>query len=286
MKLFFDNRDAKILDRQGIPLLYWLDDLGAHPIDEATAADAGFLFAGARSIADYRRLVAGLPLLRDRPEERAPLLRLDDVLGSLARAGVEVPTPRTWILDPGDPLPDDLSFPLFVRTATTSWKLGGRISRARNRAELEEECAALRRVFGWDSRILAREWLELAPAGESMHGPVPQEVRIWIVDGQPVAWSFHYLNIVPCPGGFPPKAEDIDLLAELAARVGSAFRSRCVAADFARLAGGGWSFLEAGPGSCAGTAHEAVYKAVASRLLGIERPLVGDEAGGPIPCRG
>lgn len=115
-----------------------------------------------------------------------------------------------------------------------------------------------------------------------MYGPAPQEIRIWIVDGLPMAWSFHYLNVVPNPRGFPPTADDFTLLAHLASRVGSAFRSRCVVADFARLAGGGWSFLEAGPGSCAGTAHQAVFKAVASRLQGIARSLHADDTGGPI----
>jgi hypothetical protein len=283
MKLIFDPRDDKVLDRRGIPLLYWLDDLGARPIDEATPEDDGFLFAGARSIDDYRRLVSGRPRLRDRPEERAPLLRLDHILKSLADAGVEPPMPRTWWLTRDAPLPPDLTFPLFVRTATSSWKLGGRVSRVENPTALEEEAGALRRVFGQDAAVCARQWLDLAAAGERMYGPVPQEIRIWIVDGRPLAWSFHYLNVLPKPRGFPPNAEDLARLACMAKGVGSAFRSRCVVADFARLVGGGWSFLEAGPGSCAGTAHEAVFKAVAARLQGIRRPLPADAVGGPIP---
>jgi hypothetical protein len=190
--------------------------------------------------------------------------------------------PRTWQFAAGDPLPPGLVFPLFVRTATSSWKLGGRISRVTNPTEMEEEAMALRRVVGWDALVFAREWLDLAVAGEAMFGPVPQEIRIWIVDGLPMAWSFHYLNIVPKPRGFPPKAEDIDLLGRLAERVGSAFRSRCVVADFAKLVGGGWPFLEAGPGSCAGTAHEAVFKAVAAQLQGVRRPSATDDVGGPI----
>jgi ATP-grasp domain, R2K clade family 3 len=282
LKLFFDNRDDKVLEQRGMPLLYWLDDLGAQPVDQATVEDDGFLFAGARPIADYRRLVSGRPRLRDRPEERSPLLRLDSVLESLAIAGVDLPMPRTWHLAVGDPLPESLAFPLFVRTATSSWKLGGRISRVTNPTELEEEALALRRVFGWDAVVCAREWLDLVKAGEATFGPVPQEIRIWVVDGLPMAWSFHYLNVIPKPRGFPPKAEDIDYLARLAERIGSAFRSRCVVADFAKLVGGGWSFLEAGPGSCAGTAHEAVFKAAAARLQGVRRPLAADEVGGPI----
>jgi hypothetical protein len=283
MKLFYDNRDDMVLERRRVPLLYWLDDLGAQPVDEATVEDDGFLFAGARPIEDYRRLISRLPRLRDRPEERAPLLQLDHVLESLASAGVELPMPRMWRLEPGAALPRGLTFPLFVRTAMTSWKLGGRISRVTNPAELEEEAVALRRAFGWDATVCARQWLDLAVAGEAMYGPVPQEIRIWIIDGVPVAWSFHYLNVVPKPRGFPPKVADLARLAHLAERVGSAFRSRCVVADFAKLVAGDWSFLEAGPGSCAGTAHEAVFKAVASRLQGIQRALPVDEVGGPIP---
>ena len=29
MKLFFDSRDDRVLEQRGMPLLYWLDDLGA-----------------------------------------------------------------------------------------------------------------------------------------------------------------------------------------------------------------------------------------------------------------
>jgi hypothetical protein len=71
-------------------------------------------------------------------------------------------------------------------------------------------------------------------------------------------------------------------LQRLAGKVGSAFRSRLVVADFARGVDGGWWFIEAGPGSCAGTAHEAVFKAVAGRLRGEERELEGDAVGGPL----
>ena len=47
-----------------------------------------------------------------------------------------------------------------------------------------------------------------------------------------------------------------------------------------KLTRGGWAFLEAGPGSCAGTVHEAVFKAVASRLLGAHAEPVDDPQGG------
>src|SRR5437016_1384318 len=98
MQLFYDERDDKYHEARGSQILYWLDDLGAKPLTEARASDHGFLFAGARPIDDYRRLVEQLPLLRDRPEERYPLLRLDAVLDALAAASVQVPTPRTWRL--------------------------------------------------------------------------------------------------------------------------------------------------------------------------------------------
>src|SRR5262249_41671754 len=123
---------------------------------------------------------------------------------------------------------------------------------------------------------------ELAPAGEGRYGPVPQEVRAWCVDGVPTAWSFHHLHLVPHPKGFPPSAAELAEIAELAGRVAGAFRSRLVAADFARLAGGGWCFIEAGPGSCAGTAHEGFFKAVAQRLRGKDLNLVPDVVGGPL----
>ena len=39
---------------------------------------------------------------------------------------------------------------------------------------------------------------------------------------------------------------------------------------------------EAGPGSCAGTAHENVFKSVAARLRGEFGDLRGDHLGGPL----
>ena len=280
MDLYYDERDEAAHEARGSRILYWLDDLGAEPLGEARRDDVGFLFAGARSIDDYARLVAPLSRLRDRPDERAPLLRLDTVLDTLAAAGVMVPTPKTWRLPLDAPLPTDLTFPLFVRAAHTSLKLGGRVSRVRNRSELVAEAAELRRVLGWDALLLAREWHNLAEAGRGKYGPIPQEVRVWILDGRPFAWSFHYLNVLPNPAGFPPTLADLRTLAELAGRIGSAFRSRCVAADFAREADGIWLFIEAGPGSCAGTAHEGVFKAVAARLAGKARAFQADRVGG------
>jgi hypothetical protein len=281
MHLFYDPRDDRYHEKRDSRILYWLDDLGAKPLDEAGPEDKGFLFAGARPLADYRRLVTDRPLIRDRPEERAPLLRLDSVLKTQERAGVHVPTPRTWFLALDATLPDDLTFPLFVRTAESSWKLGGKISRVNNPKELEDEAEAQRRALGWDALILAREWVDLAEAGEGRYGPMPQEVRVWVVDGVPFAWSFHYLNVLKQPKGFPPSPHDLFELRQLASQVGSAFRSRLIAADFARLRKGGWCFIEAGPGSCAGTEHEAVFKGVASRLLGSDDVPRADPVGGP-----
>ncbi|MBV9125469.1 MAG: ATP-grasp domain-containing protein, partial [Planctomycetes bacterium] len=244
------------------------------------SAAAGFLFAGARPIEDYRELVGGRPLVRDRSEEREPLLRLDIVLQTLDRAGVRVPRPRTWVLPLDAPLPTGLTFPLFVRTAESSWKKGGHISRVRTMAELEDEASLLRRALGWDAVILAREWLDLATAGEGRYGPLPQEVRTWVVDSVPFAWSFHYLHLVARPRGFPLAADDLETLRNLAGEVGSAFRSRLVVADFARGEDGHWWFIEAGPGSCAGTGHEQVFKGVARRLRGEEAKEDGNAVGG------
>lgn len=282
MQLLYDPRDDAHHERAGSRILYWLDDLDAVPLGEADPAEPAFLFAGARPMDDYRELVAGLPHVRDRPEEREPLLRLDTVLHALEVAGVLVPTPRTWALPLDAPLPDGLSFPLFVRTAESSWKKGGRISRVEDARGLEEEAAALRRALGWDAVVLAREWLDLAAAGEGRYGPVPQEVRTWIVDGVPFAWSFHHLHIVPRPTGFPPSGGDLAELRRLAGQVAPAFRSRLVAADFARGTDGRWWLIEAGPGGCAGTAHEAVFKAVARRLRGEAAEIDGDAFGGPL----
>jgi hypothetical protein len=282
LQLLYDPRDDAHHERIGSHVLYWLDDLGAVPLGEADPTAEGFLFAGARPIDDYRRLVASLPLVRDRPEEREPLLRLDTVLHAVEKAGVRVPAPRTWVLPLDAPPPDDLTFPLFVRTTESSWKKGGRISKVGSVRELEAEAAELRRALGWDATILAREWLDLATAGAGRYGPVPQEVRIWVVDGAPVAWSFHHMHIVPRPKGFPHSPDDLAELRRLAGQVASSFRSRLVAADFARGTDGRWWFIEAGPGSCAGTAHERVFKAVAGRLRGELSGFQGDALGGPL----
>src|SRR6476620_11532161 len=88
MQLLYDPRDDRYHERLGSQILYWLDDLGALPLHEADPTTPGFLFTGARPIEDYRDLVAGYPLVRDRPAEREPLLRLDTVLAAVECAGV------------------------------------------------------------------------------------------------------------------------------------------------------------------------------------------------------
>jgi hypothetical protein len=280
VQLFYYDRDDKTHESRGSQILYWLDDLGARPLTEATSDDHGFLFAGARSNDDYRRLVAPYLFLADRPAAREPLLDLASVLDALADAEIDIPTPRTWRLELDADLPGDLRYPLFLRTSRSSLKLGGVTSRVRDRKELEAEAAELRRLLGWDATILAREWHDLAQAGESSCGAVPQEVRVWIVDRQPFAWSFHYLNLVAAPKGFPPSADHLCVMRDWSERIGSAFASRCVVADFARKKNGQWLLIEAGPGSCAGTAHEQVFKAVAQKLIGRTVNPFGDDVGG------
>jgi hypothetical protein len=279
MHLFYDPRD-RVAARHGDKRLQWLYEMGARPIDEASPKDEGFLFAGVRPMDDYRELTHDRPLLRDRPEDREPLLELDKILAALDAAKVKPPTPRTWRIPLDDPLPKDLKYPLFVRTTKSSWKLGGQISKVRNEAELVAEMDALRRAIQWDAPILAREWVDLAPAGSGVYGKYPQEVRVWIIDGQPFAWSFHYLQALSTPAGFPPTPKDLSSLRDFASELARAFRARGVVADFAKLRSGGWILIEAGPVSAAGTAHEGVFCAVARKLAEGTRSSVSDPVGG------
>lgn len=254
--------------------------MGAKELQSVEKDAAGFLFGYQDGIDALRRQVGDRPNVKDRPEERAELLRLDDILARLQAHGVDVPTPRTWIMKIDDPLPDDLEFPLFVRTPTTSWKRGGEQGKVKNLKALCDEAELLRRAFGWDVPILARQWLEIASAGKWTFGNAPQEVRTWIVDRQPVAWSFHYLPAILSPRGFPPKRSDLELLAEMAARIAAPFSSRLMAADFVRDRDGQWHFLEAGPGAACGTGHEQVFKFVARRLIGETVEFASDKVGG------
>lgn len=282
MKLFYDQNDlphaAKLRDNR----FTWLKELGATELTDADLDDAGFLFGYDRGDEHYRRLLHSRPNVRDRPDERYELTRLDHVLQRLHDSGIDVPTPRTWILNVDEPAPDDLAFPVFVRTAKSSWKRGGGQSRANNLLELNDEVELLRRAFGWDAPILLREWLDVAAAGKWIFGDAPQELRIWIVDRAPRAWSFHYLHVVHSPAGFPPKSKDLSLLADMAAQIGSAFTSRLISADFIRDRRGKWYFLEAGPGAASGTAHEAVFKFVSDKLRAGQTKLCENAVGGPL----
>lgn len=279
--LFFDDRDERDPVR-GDRRIEWLKSIGAKQLSFATAEEPGFLFAGARPIEDYRTLVAPFPAMRDRAEEREALLRLDSVLSAMDAAGVDVPLPRTWTLNLDAVIPPDIRYPLFLRTPLSSWKLGGRISRVRNEAQLRDEAGNLRRAFGWDCAVLAREWIDLREVGSSVYGPVPFEIRVWVVDGQPAAWSFHYLSVVRQPEGFPPGTEDFLTVSKIASSVAHAFTSRLVVVDVAKRKKGGWVMIEAGPGSCAGTAHEEVFRHVCMKLRGETGGLYGDHVGGPL----
>lgn len=280
MNLFYDDRDDSVHQRLGSRILYWLDDLGGIPIGESESDDEGFVFSVAGSISDYEELVANRPNIRDRASQRLPLASLESVLDHLISASVEVPMSRTWRLAWNEELPEDITYPLFVRASSGSLKLGGSISRVRNASELLLEAAELRRLLGWSALIIAREWKECVPAGTSTYGTLPQEIRVWIVDGKPFAWSFLHLKAIPKPTGFPPSTSDLHELAELAERVSIAFDSRCLVVDFARELERGWTFVDAGSGSSAGEDHEGVFKAVASKLKGKKFPFHNDSVGG------
>ena len=275
--LYFDARD----ERGGLQAqwrLRWLTDLGAQPIHKATLNAQGYVFAGDRGIQDYLELLSHQASLKDRAEARRDLQDLSSVLDRVVSLGI--PTPRTWRLELDAQLPDDLQFPLFVRTARTSWKLGGGVSRVQTILQLQEECQELRHAFGWNSTILARQWIEFESAGTWRRGDLPVEVRVWIVDRKPAAWSFHHLHVVARPRGFPPSMSDLELLERYARHIGRAFDSRLIVADFARDKKGAWWLVEADNGSPAGTAHEAVFKSVAERLDGRPVRRFSDTVGG------
>lgn len=282
MKLLYDKNDLQHSKTLRDDRFSWLKELGATELSEADLDDAGFLFGYERGEDHYRNLVENRPNVHDRPKERKELVRLDQVLKRLGDRGIDVPTPTTWIVGIDDAPPADLEFPVFVRTPTSSWKRGGTQARANNLRQLSDEVDLLRRAFGWDTPILIRKWIDVAVAGKWMFGDAPQEIRVWIVDHVPVAWSFHYLHVVQSPAGFPPKNQDLSLLADLGREIGSAFTSRLVAADFIRDRRGAWHFLEAGPGAASGTAHETVFKFVAEKLRGGQAILPPNAVGGPL----
>lgn len=282
MKLLYDQNDLPHAKKLRDGRLNWLIELGAADLSQTPLNDEGFLFAYQHGEEHYRSLVADRPHVSDRPDERQELVYLDAVLQRLSDRGVDVPAPKTWVIGIDDDPPTDLEFPLFVRTPKSSWKRGGTQSKANTLKQLDDEIELLRRAFGWDAPILARKWIDVAVAGHFMFGDAPQEVRVWIVDHRPVAWSFHYLHVVPSPKGFPPSPDDLRLLSDYAERVGSAFNSRFIVADFVRDRHGKWWFLEVGPGSAAGTAHEVAFKYVAERLRGGGTNRVSDEVGGAL----
>jgi hypothetical protein len=280
LKLLYDKNDLPHAKKLRDERFNWLKQLGAFELSETPLKDAGFLFSYQHGEDHYQRLVADRPHVYDRPEFRHELVCLDSVLRKLNERGIEVPTPTTWAISVDEDLPSDLEYPLFVRTPKSSWKRGGTQSRANNLRELVDEIELLRRAFGWDTTILARRWINVAVAGTFMFGDAPQEIRVWIVNQQPIAWSFHYLHVVPSPSGFPPSVNDLQFIAELAKQIGSAFKSRLIVADFVRDQKGEWWFLEAGPGAAAGTAHEAVFKFVAESLRCGSGTMTDDAVGG------
>jgi len=271
MQLYYDQRDLADAKKLRDERFKWLQELGATELANVGPDSEGFLIGYQYGEAHLAEQVGEYPGVRDRPDERQELINLDDVLRTLKENGVEVPTPKTCVLEIDDEMPADLTFPLFLRTRKSSWKRGGEQGRVRNVRELSDECELLRRAFGWDAPIIAREWLEIATAGHWMFGDAPQEARTWVVDGEPVAWSFHYLHAVPAPSGFPPSTEDLKQLKIMARSVAAPFRSRFIAVDFVRDIHDDWHFMEAGPGAVAGTAHEHVFKYVANRL--VDNPL-------------
>lgn len=280
MKVFYDQTDLAHAKKLKDDRFKWLCELGATELSSSTPTDRGFLFGYEHGDVNLNKQVKLRPGIRDQPGDRGGLVLINELLDALAKANVNVPTPKTWVIGVDDQLPADLTFPLFVRTPKSSWKRGGAQGKVRNRKELNEESELLRRAFGWDTPIIARRWLDIAAAGKWTFGDAPQEIRTWIIDGRPTAWSFHYLHAVSAPVGFPPSADDLATISAMAALVARPFASRLIAADFVRDVRGDWHFLEAGPGAVAGTGHERVFKHVAQTLIGQDSTLEPDTVGG------
>jgi hypothetical protein len=282
LKLLYDKNDLPDSTRLRDARFTWLNDLGVEEMSGLPLDVAGFLFGYENGATRYEQLVGDRPNVRDRPDERQELIFLPRILNRIEQGGIDIPMPRTWVIGVDESPADDLEFPLFVRTPKSSWKRGGTQARVRNLKELEDEMALLRRTFGWDTPILARKWIDVAAAGKWIFGNAPQEIRVWIVDHRPAAWSFHYLHVVPAPEGFPPRPSDLSMISGWAAQIGSVFKSRLICADFIRDRKGHWHFLEAGPGAVCGTAHESVFKFVAKSLRGDAAVVEGDAVGGPL----
>lgn len=266
MKLFYNTNDAKIADDMGMARLFWLDDIGAIPIQEAHSEDKGYYFGFNQGIEHYRKLLVNFPYIHDLPEEREELHGYDRIFDKIKN--IDIPIPRTWILELDQELPSDINFPLFLRTAKTYWKRGGTSSYVRNMEELVDEVFLLRNSFGWDATIIVRKWLQLSDSGSFRYGVLPIEVRVWIVDHIPYAWSFHHMHVIKDPLGFPLSSEDVSTIKKYSWKIANLFRSRLFVADFVKDKEGQWYFVEADPGSCAGTGHEKVFKSVANCLLG------------------
>ena len=196
MNLVYDPKDLPDAKKLKDDRFVWLRELGAVELGEVQPEDNGFLFTYEHGESHLTEQVGNLPGIHDQPNERSELINLDDVIHRLNEAGVKIPTPKTWVIGVDDELPVDLTFPLFVRTPKSSWKRGGQQGKVRSIKELSDEAELLRRAFGWDTPIIAREWLEIAPAGKWMFGDAPQEIRTWVIDGTPVAWSLHYLHAI------------------------------------------------------------------------------------------
>ena len=133
--LLYDRNDLPIAQRLRDARLGWLQELGAAELSAVPNDASGFLFGYQHGAEQYRASVGHRPNIADRPEHREELVRLDHVLQALERARVVLPTPQTWVLGVDEPLPEDIEFPLFVRTPTSSWKRGGGQGKVRNPAE-------------------------------------------------------------------------------------------------------------------------------------------------------
>lgn len=282
MQLLFHTSDLETAVKLGDKRLQWLREIGAAELSQSTCKERGFLFCYDRGENTYRDRIANHPLVMERPESIGELLSLDKVLSHLQQKSIAIQTPQTWVVNLDEPLPKDLSYPVFVRTAKSSWKRGGRQSRVENEQQLIEEMELLRQAFDWDATILIRQWLDLAIVGEWRYGEVPREIRVWVVDGVPVAWSFHYLGAVTNPKGLSLGDADRQLLRREAKKIASPFSARLLAIDFVQTKQNDWFFLELAPGAMAGTAHESVFKFVAKSLRGDSTICPSNDVGGPL----
>src|SRR5262245_57902754 len=107
MQLLYDQRDLDYAKKRGDLRLKWLSEIGAVPIQHHPLHEEGFFFGYQLPRDEYDAIVRAYPRVRDRPEDREQLARLEDILLALDGAGVHVPTPRTWVLGIDDPAPTD-----------------------------------------------------------------------------------------------------------------------------------------------------------------------------------